>query len=414
MKEQMCFGKADILLPDFIGDAEACRKWAVIACDQFTGEPEYWHEVEHFVGDAPSTLHMILPEAYLGGDNAAELAEIAATMKRYRDTLLHTYRDALVFVRRTQSDGRVRCGIVGAVDLECYDYAAGSTSPIRATEGTVFERLPPRVAVRRNAVLEAPHVMLLIDDPKDTVIGALEAERESLPKLYDFDLMQHGGHLEGYLLDGSAADAALARMRERFAKNGADLELAVGDGNHSLASAKARYEEVKAKIGEAAALRHPLRYALCEVVNLHDEALEFEPIYRLVKTDTPDELLDGLRALGERCEPGTESVECVGARQCRRILLGAGTHALTVGTLQLYLDAYVASHPGSSVDYIHGRDALMRLAAAPGHVGFLFDGMRKEELFPAVERSGALPRKTFSMGHAEDKRYYMECREIAK
>ena len=153
MKEQMCFGKADILLPDFIGDAEACRKWAVIACDQFTGEPEYWHEVEHFVGDAPSVLHMILPEAYLGGDNAAELAKIAATMKRYRDTLLHTYRDALVFVRRTQSDGRVRCGIVGAVDLECYDYAAGSTSPIRATEGTVFERLPPRVAVRRNAVL---------------------------------------------------------------------------------------------------------------------------------------------------------------------------------------------------------------------------------------------------------------------
>ena len=142
--------------------------------------------------------------------------------------------------------------------------------------------------------------------------------------------------------------------------------------------------------------------------------MEFEPIYRLVKTDTPDELLDGLRALGERCEPGAQSVECVGARQCRRILLGAGTHALTVGTLQLYLDAYVASHPGASVDYIHGRDALMRLAAAPGHVGFLFDGMRKEELFPAVERSGALPRKTFSMGHAEDKRYYMECREIAK
>ena len=414
MEQRMCFGKADILLPDFVGDAAACRKWAVIACDQFTGEPAYWHEVERIVGDAPSTLHMILPEAYLGGDNTRELAKIAETMKSYRKNLLRTYPNALIYVRRTQADGRVRCGIVGAVDLECYDYAAGSTSPIRATEGTVFERLPPRVAVRRTAVLEAPHVMLLMDDPADTVLGALERACTTLPKLYDFELMLGGGHLAGYLLTGEAADAVLCRMQKRFAESGTDLALAVGDGNHSLASAKARYEEVKAKIGEAAALRHPLRYALCEAVNLHSEALDFEPIYRLVKTDARDELLDGLRALGERSAPGVQTVECVGAGLCRRIPLGGGTHALTVGTLQLYLDGFIASHPGSTVDYIHGRDALLRLAAAPGHVGFLFDGMQKTELFSAVERSGALPRKTFSMGHAEDKRYYMECREIAK
>lgn len=412
--KKMCFGKADVLLPDFIGDAAACRKWAVIACDQFTGEPAYWHEVERIVGDAPSTLKMILPEAYLGGDNTARLGSIAETMRDYRKNLLRPYPDALIYVRRTQSDGKVRRGIVGAVDLECYDYAAGSTSPVRATEGTVLERIPPRVAVRRAASLEAPHVMLLIDDPKDAVIGALEETHGSLHKLYDFELMLGGGRLEGYLLSAAAADAALDRMRTLFAESGTDLELAVGDGNHSLASAKARYEELKAQIGEAAARQHPLRYALCEAVNLHDSALVFEPIYRLVKTDAPEDLLNALRAYGAAAAPGTQTVECVGARQCCRIPLGAGTHPLTVGTLQRFLDDYAAEHPGVVIDYIHGRDALMRLAAAPDHVGFLFDGMGKAELFPAVARSGALPRKTFSMGHAEDKRYYMECREIAR
>ena len=414
MEQQMCFGKADILLPDFIGDAEACRKWAVIACDQFTGEPEYWEKVGQIVGDAPSTLRMILPEAFLGGDNTARLAAIAEAMRDYRKNLLRPYRNALIYVRRTQSDGKVRRGIVGAVDLERYDYAVGSTSPVRATEGTVLERIPPRVAVRRAATLEAPHVMLLADDPADTVIGALEAAHKSLPKLYGFDLMLGGGRLEGYLLADAAADAVLDRMRALFAGNGSSLKLAVGDGNHSLASAKARYEEVKARIGEEAARQDPLRYALCEVVNLHDDALEFEPIYRLVKTDAPEALIDALRAFGASCAPGAQTVECVGARQCFRIPLGAGTHTLTVGTLQRFLDDYAASHPGVTVDYIHGRESLMRLAAAPGHVGFLFDGMGKEELFPAVARCGALPRKTFSMGHAEDKRYYMECREIAR
>lgn len=413
METQLCFGKADILLPNFIGDAAACGKWAVIACDQFTGEPAYWHKVEQTVGDAASTLHMILPEAYLGQEDAGRLTRIAAAMEDYRGAVLRRYPNALIFVRRTQSDGRVRRGLIGAIDLERYDYAADSVSSIRATEGTVLERIPPRVAVRRAATLELPHVMLLADDPQDMVIGALESERENFSKLYDFELMLCGGHLEGYLLTDAAGDAALARMRALFAASGTDMQLAVGDGNHSLASAKARYEEIKAQMGEAA-LRHPLRYALCEVVNLHDDALEFEPIYRLVKTDAPDALLDALRTYGAGCGAGMQSVECVSAQGTCRISLGAGTHMLTVGTLQAFLDAYIQTHPTVTVDYIHGEDALLRLASAPGHVGFLFTGMDKAELFPAVSRFGALPRKTFSMGHAEDKRYYMECRKIAK
>lgn len=307
----------------------------------------------------------------------------------------------------------MRRGLVGVIDLERYDYAADSATSIRATEGTVPERIPPRVAVRRAATLELPHVMLLADDPKDTVIGILEAERTTYRKLYDFKLMLHGGHLEGYLLPDTVADAALDRMQTLFAASGTDLQLAVGDGNHSLASAKVRYEEIKAQLG-AAALRHPLRYALCEVVNLHDDALEFEPIYRLVKTDAPEALLDALRVYGTRCGVGTQSVECVSAQGISRISLGAGTHMLTVGTLQTFLDAYIQMHPAVTVDYIHGRDTLLRLASASGYVGFLFAGMDKAELFPVVSRFGALPRKTFSMGHAEDKRYYMECREIAK
>lgn len=414
MKENLCFGKADILLPNFLSDAKQCEKWAVVACDQFTGEPEYWQRAENFVGDAPSTLRLILPEAFLGGDNEARLLQISAAMRDYRKNVLETYKDALIYVRRTQSDGKIRRGIVGAVDLEAYDYAVGSTSHIRATEGTVLERIPPRVAVRRAATLEAPHVMLLIDDPKDGVIGALEARHGEMQKLYDFELMQGGGRLEGYLLDGGTADAALDRMAALFAENGSELFFAVGDGNHSLASAKARYEEIKTQIGVDAAKRHPLRYALCEVVNLHDAALEFEPIYRLVETDAPEELLCALREHGKSCGAGKQFVEYVGAAGNGRIDLGAGTHTLTVGTLQKFLDAYIKTHGGITVDYIHGEETLRRLAAKPGRIGFLFDGIRKEELFPSVEADGALPRKTFSMGHAEDKRYYMECREITE
>ncbi len=405
------FQSANILLPRFISDASQAQKWAVIACDQFTSEPAYWERAAALVGDAPSTLRMILPEAFLTSRNEETLAQIAEHMHRYRTEILMEYKDAMVYVRRTVGDGSVRQGIVGKIDLEAYDYAVGSTSPVRATEGTVLERIPPRVAVRRAASLESPHVMLLVNDPQNTVIEPISREKKE--PLYAFDLMQDGGHVEGYLLSKEQQKKFIQALADLFLEQGALLQYAVGDGNHSLASAKACYEELKAEIGEAAK-NHPLRYALCEVVNLHDDALVFEPIYRLVKNMEPDALLRALEVYGKECGAGTQTVTCLYGSTQREVSLGAGTHTLTVGTLQKFLDAYKTEHPEIEIDYIHGMDSIRKLSTAEHTVGFVFEGMRKEELFSSVENDGALPRKTFSMGEANEKRYYIECRSITE
>ena len=407
----MIFQAADILLPKDIQNPEKAKKWAVIACDQFTSEAAYWEETAAVVGDCPSTLRMILPEVYLEKRNEDTLASIASCMREYRKSVLQVYPNAMVYVRRTIGNGKVRCGIVGKIDLEAYDYTLGSVSPVRATEGTVLERIPPRVDVRRAATLEAPHVMLLIDDAKKKVIEPLADS--SMQKLYDFDLMQNGGHIEGYLLTEDMQNAVLERLANLFLQNGSCLQYAVGDGNHSLASAKARYEELKAQIGDAAK-DHPLRYALCEIVNLHDAALVFEPIYRLVKTKDTAALLNALIEYGEKCGEGTQEVICLCGGKRMRVSLGAGTHTLTVGTLQMFLDAYKKQHPQTEIDYIHGLESIEKLSAKEDSIGFVFTGMQKEELFSAVEHDGALPRKTFSMGEATEKRYYIECRSITE
>ncbi len=408
------FSAADIMLPCFINECEGAKKWSVVACDQFTSEPEYWESVYSTVGDSPSTVNMILPEAFLSTDNENSLERISEHMNAYEKDALKTYNDALVLVRRTLSNGSVRTGIVGKIDLEEYDYSVGSTSFVRATEGTVLERIPPRVAVRRAASLELPHVMLLIDDTAKTVIEPLFESCESFDKLYDFDLMLGGGHIEGYLLCGEAVGTVQSKLNCLFEKNGSSIHFAVGDGNHSLASAKARYEELKAQIGADRAAEHPLRYALCEVVNLHDSSLVFEPIYRLVNTDNPEKLMEALEEHGKQCQSGTQSVKCIYGDREREISLGGGTHTLTVGTLQKFLDDYIKRDKSARVDYIHGMDSIKKLSSGANAVGFVFEGMRKEELFEAVENDGALPRKTFSMGEAQDKRYYTECRKITE
>lgn len=413
MENTVCFGSADILLPRFIGEPEKGEKWAVIACDQHTSEPAYWKAVKNRVGKQPSTLQMILPEAFLSQMNEQTLSDIATTMRSYEQNVLQEYSDAMIYVRRTVSNGLVRHGIVGAVDLEAYDYRPGTSSPVRATEGTVLDRIPPRVAVRRAAALELPHVMLLIDDRKHAVIEPLDAQCGDFECLYSFDLMEGGGHIEGYLLPSDVQKSLTNRMQKLFTASGSSICFAVGDGNHSLASAKARYEELKDEIGDAA-LSHPLRYALCEVVNLHDAALTFEPIFRLVRMAEPKRLFDALEAFGQKCGAGEQSVRWIFAGGEREISLGAGTHSLTVGTLQDFLDRYHAEHPEIEIDYIHGEEALQRLVAEEDGIGFLFDGMEKEALFSAVEQNGALPRKTFSMGEACDKRYYIECRKITE
>jgi len=419
--KNICFGAAEVLLPDFTkinGTA-----WSVVACDQYTSEPAYWNAAEEQVGDAPSTLNLMLPEIYLQ-ESDARIPGIRSAMDVAMKEYLIAHPDAMIYLERVQSDGATRHGIIGAVDLECYDYTAGSTSLIRATEGTVLERIPPRVAVRRGAPLELPHVMLLIDDRRRTVIEAAAPLAKKAAPIYDFDLMLGGGHVTGYLLDcdtqaqvvQALSDlASVEGMTERYGDASlAPLLFAVGDGNHSLATAKASYEEVKAQIGAEAAKSHPARYALAEVVNLHDEALQFEPIYRVVfgadRLDLLAKLKEALKGLRGSAAP--QRITVVMGDEEEILEIPAPEQQLTVGTLQRFLDGYLKEHPEATVDYIHGEDSLRNLAKEAGAIGFLFEGMEKNELFRTVLYDGALPRKTFSMGHAQDKRYYLECRKI--
>ena len=417
-----CFGAADILLPDL--KKNDAYKWAVVACDQFTSEPEYWESAKKVVGDAPSALNIILPEVYLS-ESERRIPLINATMEKYFGELLVSHPDSMIYVERTQSDGSVRHGLVLAIDLEAYDYTKGASSLIRATEATVIERIPPRIAIRRNATIESPHVMLLIDDGEKTVIEPLAALCDSEP-VYDTDLMLGGGHIEGRFVPESvqkevanALNALISpeKMAARYGKASlAPLLFAVGDGNHSLATAKATYEEIKSKIGSEAAADHPARYALVEVVNIHDDALKFEPIYRVMFGVDPQDVIEQLEkyASSLKGDADEQSVTYIFGDTRGELSFKSPVRQLTVGTLQDFIDSYIASHAGAEVDYIHGEESVRKLAAKEGSIGFIFSGMEKNQLFKTVIFDGALPRKTFSMGHAEDKRYYMECRRIIK
>ena len=417
---------AEILLPDFdVSDRDGWRRWAVIACDQFTSEPAYWESAEKEVAGAPSTLSTILPEVYLS-EREKRTPAIHESMKSLLATTLRTHGSGMIYLSRTQSDGAIREGIVAAIDLEEYEYTKGSKSLIRATEGTVLERIPPRVAVRRGGSIELPHVMLLIDDPMKTVIEPIGRASASYETAYDFDLMLGGGHVTGkWIPEDAFAELegvlSLLTSREAMEKRYGDgslspLLFAVGDGNHSLATAKAYYEELKLAIGAEAAADHPARYSLVEIVNLHSEALQFEPIYRVVFGADPEDLLNSFRAYAaEPRKSGTAS-------QTFTYLMDGKTGTVTVsdpdfqlpvGSLQYFLDEYLKTHKGVEVDYIHGEDSTAALSVN-GAVGFLFSGMEKDELFKTVLYDGSLPRKTFSMGHARDKRYYLEARRITR
>ena len=382
---------ADLLLPR--GDL---ARWAVVACDQFTSQPEYWRQVEQTVGEAPSALRVTLPEAYLTEDPAPRIAAVNETMKEYLAAdLFRSVPGGMTYIERQTSDG-VRRGLLGIIHLDEYDYLPGSHSLIRATEQTVVERIPPRVTIRRDAPLELPHVLLLAEDPEDTLIGPLTARAAEFELLYDFDLMMGGGHITGRLPDRKAMAGVQRAIHSLLAGQTDPLLFAVGDGNHSLAAAKeCRRQDPTPRN----------RYALVEVVNLQDPAIRFEPIYRVVFHADPEDLLAALpKGEGQPVTVVTEKGE-------RQVTLPP-TSKLPVGTVQNFLDGYIAAHPGVTVDYIHGEETLRTLAARPGAVGFLFEGMGKEELFPAIRADGSLPRKTFSMGHAEDKRYYLEARKI--
>jgi len=419
----LAFRPADILLP------QNCdyTKWSVVACDQYTSQPEYWQEVEELVGSAPSTLRLILPESCLDGPSVeTDIMEVNNTMTRYlREERFCTLPASLIYVERRLDNLRLRRGLVGMVDLEQYDYEPGAEAQVRATEGTVMARIPPRVAVRKNAPLELPHVMLLADDPEKTVLEPLSARKDQMEKVYDFDLMERGGHIAGWRLDGESMALVAAALRKLAdpaafrARYGVEdkpvLLFAVGDGNHSLATAKECYERQKKLTPREQWDSLPARYALVELDNLHDASLEFEPIHRLVFGAKPEELLSALVEYypgAQRGDGAGHKLTYVYGETQGVVSVPDPAAQLPVGTLQNFLDWYLARHKGVRVDYIHGADVVRKLAAQPDTVGFLLPAMGKEELFPTVIRDGVLPRKTFSMGEAHDKRFYLEARKI--
>ena len=420
--EKLGFYPADILLPDH----SDMNKWAVVACDQFTSEPAYWEAVEKQVGTAPSTLRLILPEANLKAPNVDDYIDaINLAMDKYlRENVFKTLPNSMIYIERSQSDGKIRHGLIGMVDLDQYDFTPGSGALIRATEGTVLERIPPRAKVRRHAPIELPHVMLLIDDPEQTVIEPLTAAASGMEKLYDFDLMQNGGHIKGYklsdvqldavadALDGLCSDKA---MQKKYGVSGvAPLLFAVGDGNHSLATAKACYEEQKKGKTRAEWEKLPARYALVEVVNNHDDALQFEPIHRVLFGVDPDKVLAEFKKFYPNAREGAgegHSIEYFCEGKHGVLTVPNPKVQLAVGTLQAFIDKYLKDF-GGEVDYIHGDEVTKELGEKHGNIGFLLPAMGKEQLFKTVMADGVLPRKTFSMGHAQDKRYYVEARRI--
>jgi hypothetical protein len=425
----------EILLPQAHVDV---KKWAVIACDQFTSQPEYWQKVKEIAGDSPSTFNMILPEVYLGtSEETARIQGTQAAMKKYlAENLLVPYQ-GLILVER-EVDGKTRRGIMLALDLERYDYSKGSQSLIRATEGTIIERLPPRIRIREGAALELPHILVLIDDPQRTVIEPLAQTSAKLKKLYDSDLMLGSGHLRGYLVDDPQMEAQVVGALTRLADPqhfqtkygvGEDqgvLLFAMGDGNHSLATAKAIWEKLKPTVG----MNHPARYALVEVENVHDEGLLFEPIHRVLfevkqdwqaalmetfgdrvtiqKVDSPEAMIAGVKQQAG----GEQSFGAVSSEGAWVVSVRQPPSNLAVGTLQSFLDPWVKAGGAGQIDYVHGDDVVVNLGRQPDNLGFYLPGMDKGDLFKTVILDGSLPRKTFSMGEAHEKRFYMEARKI--
>ncbi len=446
-----CAKDVGVCIPEILLPCKKANlnKWSVVACDQYTSQPEYWKKVEELVGNEPSTLHMIFPEVYLEKiDKQEKINAINNKMKEYfTDDILCNDGSFFVLVDRATSHTKSRKGLIIAVDLEKYDYNKGSQSLIRATEQTVVDRLPPRIKIRENAPVELPHIMILIDDRQRTVIEPLAEKTSQFEKIYDFELMMDGGHLKGYKISDSGSISGIIDALGKLAspsdfeakyKAGSDkgvLLFAVGDGNHSLAAAKGHWENIKKTLPQNEMEDHPARFALVELVNVHDEGLQFEPIHRVVFNVSPDDLLKKIQdyygakvsikqvvdvnsLMSEAKELNKLSnrhvIPYVTSEGQGIIIVEDPELTLEVGTLQAYLDNYVNNNPEVKIDYIHGDETVVSLASKPGCIGFLLPSMKKEDLFKTVIMEGALPRKTFSMGEAEEKRYYLECRKIIK
>ena len=413
---------ADILLPS---EGTDLNKWAVIACDQYTSEPEYWQKADEIVGDAPSTLRIVLPEVYLGTDKEADkLASIASNIDDYLSKGVWAPAiEGFILLDRSTPLHPTRRGIMLAVDLEQYNYEPGNKAAIRATEGTVLSRIPPRVRIRANAAVELPHIMLLMDDPDDKVIGrAWESLKASGTKpCYDTDLMQDSGHITGYYAAAGSkiADTIVESLRELKAESSDGMIFAVGDGNHSLASAKAHWDNIKKSLSEEEKLDHPARFALAEAVNIHDKGIDFEPIHRVVfGIDSKNfiakalEFFDG-STTGDRAVDGMQNFTVTGSDKDTVISIPNPPHSLAVGSVQILIDKLIEADPSISVDYIHGEESVRKLATE-GRCGILLDAVSKFSFFDTIVKDGVFPRKTFSMGEAFEKRFYMEARKIER
>ena len=408
------FGPADILLPK----SADMHRWAVIACDQFTSDAAYWQRVRQTAGESCSTIHLILPEADLGVvDEPAAISCINATMEQYlQNDVFVEHSKSYIYVERTLLNGMVRPGLIGAVDLETYDYNPGSVSPVRATEKTVLERIPPRQRVRKDAGIEFPHVLMLCDDASKQLIESIAAKKDTLKKVYDFDLMEGGGHITGWLVDGEMAEAFdrsfgayMDSVPAKYADlDGAPVVLAVGDGNHSLATAKSCYETLKKENPELDLSNHPARFALVELENIHDDSQVFEPIHRILFDVDGKKLLEDMKAI---CATEGFAVEYVMGEVRGTLYLDKSKGELAVAVLQEFLDEWMKSN-SCEIDYIHGDDEVAELAQKENAIGFLLPSMENHQLFRGVISGGVLPRKTFSMGHAREKRYYLEGRRI--
>ena len=414
------FKPGKVLIPK---DDIDLMKWSVVACDQYTSEPDYWDEVLNLVGDSPSTVNITLPEIYLEKEDVGQrIKNINSSMSNYLEQGIFREVEGYILLERELENKKIRRGLIGVCDLEAYDFSPDSQSLIRATEGTILERIPPRLAVRENARLESPHIMMLIDDPEKTVIESAAANKDSFETLYDFPLMMRGGRVTGYLVSPAAEseiDSALNALsdKSRFesyynvSEKGV-LLFSVGDGNHSLATAKTSYENLKKQLPAGDAQLEMARYAMVEVVNIHDLSLEFEPIHRVLFDTDAEKLINELKREFTVSNNGDgQRIEYIHAGGNDILFIKNPDANIAVGTLQGFLDRYMKTH-GGRIDYIHGDDIVKELGRQPNNIGFLLPPMGKDELFKTVIVDSVLPRKTFSMGHANDKRFYFECRLI--
>lgn len=430
-----------VLIPEILLPKKGIdlKKWSVVACDQYTSQEDYWDNVEKFVGQNYSTLKITLPEIYLeNNDVTKRIKNINSEMQKYlKEKILVSQKPGFIFVDRSTNHTKSRKGLIVALDLEKYDFTKGSKTLIRATEGTVVERLPPRIKIREKASIELPHIMVLIDDPKMTVIEPLQNSK--LEKVYDFDLMMNSGHIKGFLVnkpnDINKVYSALEKLSDKksfyekynLKKDEPVLLFAMGDGNHSLATAKKIWEEKKKNLEPKYKNVHPARFALVELVNVHDPGLKFEPIHRVV-FNAPKDIFDKMKKYysdnGSSFEfvKGTKEpkinskkahiIKYVYGKDKGFIVINNPKLNLEVGSLQAFLDYLVKNDKNVKIDYIHGDEVVCELGSKQGNIGFLLPIMQKTELFRTVILDGVLPRKTFSMGHADEKRFYLEARKI--